>query len=175
MKAEDEFCRCFRNLLSSLDEAGFKQFAYTLKLTSTSEPFFITNCIIPAHSKRNAFIIDDSSLFSVHFSAFIQKGFIAKSPPEKNFDRLKKAAEAFYTHISGHTYPDTQNHYRLTKREAEVLSVIAQGKNRRQAGLFLKVKEDTIKAHLESSRRKLNADNTVHAIAIALKKNIIRI
>lgn len=61
----------------------------------------------------------------------------------------------------------------LTPRETEILTWMAKGKSRWETGIILSVKEDTVRAHLESARAKLDATNTANAIAIAIANNLV--
>jgi len=57
---------------------------------------------------------------------------------------------------------------RLTAREREVLHWVAQGKTDWEIGEILAISEQTAKAHVRNSCRKLNAVNRTHAVANAL-------
>lgn len=61
----------------------------------------------------------------------------------------------------------------LTPREIEVLTWMAKGKSRWEAGIILGIKEDTVRAHLETAREKLDASNTTNAIAKAMLNGLI--
>lgn len=61
----------------------------------------------------------------------------------------------------------------LTEREREVLRWVANGKSAADTGEILSVSERTIKAHLDHSRKKLNATTTTHAVARAIKSRQI--
>jgi DNA-binding CsgD family transcriptional regulator len=62
----------------------------------------------------------------------------------------------------------------LTQRETEILTWVAHGKSYWETGRILNISEETIKDHLKSTRAKLGASNTTHAIAIALMHGLIR-
>jgi len=66
-----------------------------------------------------------------------------------------------------------QGAIRLTPRELEILTWSAKGKSRWEIGVILGISDDTVKTHLENTRRKLHAANTTHAIAIALMHGLI--
>jgi DNA-binding CsgD family transcriptional regulator len=61
----------------------------------------------------------------------------------------------------------------LTKRESEVLQAAADGKDTSCIATLLGISEATVLAHFTNTFRKLSAENRVHAIAIALQKNLI--
>lgn len=61
----------------------------------------------------------------------------------------------------------------LTRRESEVLSAAADGKDTSCIATLLGISEATVLAHFTNTFRKLGAENRVHAIAIALQKNLI--
>jgi DNA-binding NarL/FixJ family response regulator len=62
---------------------------------------------------------------------------------------------------------------RLTDREREALSLAAMGWTTRAIARRLSVAERTAKAHLQAAREKLDAQNTTHAVAIALSRRLI--
>lgn len=62
---------------------------------------------------------------------------------------------------------------RLTEREREVLRQTAAGRNAREIGNDLDMSEGTVARHLLNIRGKLDAANTVHAVAIALRQKLI--
>lgn len=64
---------------------------------------------------------------------------------------------------------------RLSDREREVLHCIATGKTQAQVGQLLGISERTVEQHIRSARRKLKAENTVHAVVEALAKGEIRL
>ncbi len=64
---------------------------------------------------------------------------------------------------------------RLSDREREVLHCIAAGKTQAQVGQLLGISDRTVEQHIRSARRKLKAENTVHAVVEALAKGEIRL
>lgn len=63
----------------------------------------------------------------------------------------------------------------LTNREKEILEYIAQGFLNKQIASELDISEQTIKNHVTSILRKLNANARTEAVVIALKRGIISI
>jgi len=61
----------------------------------------------------------------------------------------------------------------LSRREAECLRWSAQGKTLKDIGTILGLSERTVRFHLENARRKLDALNTRHAAAIAMRNGLI--
>lgn len=57
----------------------------------------------------------------------------------------------------------------LSKRECEVAAAAADGLTKDQIGARLHLSPNTVKSHLQRIARKLGADNTTHAVAIALR------
>ena len=57
----------------------------------------------------------------------------------------------------------------LTKREAQILNYIAQGNSNKQIAYILDISEQTIKNHVSSILRKLNANDRAHAVALAMR------
>jgi len=63
----------------------------------------------------------------------------------------------------------------LTKREIEILEYIAKGFLNKQIASELDISEQTIKNHVTSILRKLNANARTEAVVIAIKRGIISI
>ena len=63
---------------------------------------------------------------------------------------------------------------RLTDRERDVLELLAQGRSTRQIAEELFVGEETVKSHLGHIYQKLGVSDRVQAVAMALRKGIVR-
>jgi DNA-binding NarL/FixJ family response regulator len=61
----------------------------------------------------------------------------------------------------------------LTRREIEVLQLIASGNPNKLVADKLSVSEDTIKMHVKNILSKLGANDRTHAVTIALKRGIM--
>ncbi|HWJ84534.1 MAG TPA: LuxR C-terminal-related transcriptional regulator, partial [Cellulomonas sp.] len=62
----------------------------------------------------------------------------------------------------------------LTKREVEVLVGMSNGRSNAQIGQELFLSEDTIKTHARRLFRKLGAADRAQAVAIGLRRGLIR-
>ena len=63
----------------------------------------------------------------------------------------------------------------LSAREVEVLALVAAGNGNREIGEQLYIAEETVKVHLRNIREKLGAKDRTEAIAIAVRRGIIRL
>ncbi|GAH96460.1 unnamed protein product, partial [marine sediment metagenome] len=57
----------------------------------------------------------------------------------------------------------------LTHRETQILNYIAEGNSNKQIAYILEISEQTIKNHVSSILRKLNANDRAHAVALAMR------
>ncbi len=57
----------------------------------------------------------------------------------------------------------------LTLRETQILSYIAEGYSNKQIAYTLQISEQTIKNHVSSILRKLNANDRAHAVVLAIR------
>ncbi len=92
---------------------------------------------------------------------------------------------ALTTVASGGTYVDprlhpallsrraTQTQRVLSKREREIMDLLAQGLTGEQVAERLFLSPETIKTHIRNAMNKLEANTRVHAIAIALREGFI--
>jgi len=61
----------------------------------------------------------------------------------------------------------------LTYRETQILNYIAEGNSNKQIAHILEISEQTIKNHVSSILRKLNANDRAHAVALAMRNGWI--
>jgi DNA-binding NarL/FixJ family response regulator len=61
----------------------------------------------------------------------------------------------------------------LTRREIEVLSLVAAGKSNKLIAAQLKINEETAKTHMKSILAKLEANDRTHAVILALRRGVI--
>lgn len=61
----------------------------------------------------------------------------------------------------------------LSPRETDTLTLLAQGFSRAQVAEKLKISENTLRTYIESSRSKLRALNTTHAVASAMTRGLL--
>ena len=61
----------------------------------------------------------------------------------------------------------------LTNREIQILSHIANGSTNKQVANTLGISNQTIKNHVSSILRKLNANDRAHAVALAMRNGWI--
>ena len=61
----------------------------------------------------------------------------------------------------------------LSPRETDTLTMLAMGFSRAQAAESLKISEHTLRVYIESARFKLAANNTTHAVALALTAGLL--
>ena len=63
---------------------------------------------------------------------------------------------------------------RLTRREIEILRLVAEGRSNREVGQLLWVTDQTVKFHLANSYRKLGVRNRVDASQWALTRGLVK-
>jgi DNA-binding NarL/FixJ family response regulator len=82
----------------------------------------------------------------------------------------KRIPPEIASHIAEHASDTT-----LTRREIEVLQLIATGNPNKLVADKLSVTEDTIKMHVKSILSKLGANDRTHAVTIAFKRGIMEL
>jgi DNA-binding NarL/FixJ family response regulator len=63
----------------------------------------------------------------------------------------------------------------LTRREVEVLQLVAAGRRNRDIARQLYIGEATVKSHLQHVYDKLGVDDRAHAVTVALERGILRL
>jgi DNA-binding NarL/FixJ family response regulator len=107
------------------------------------------------------------------------RGFLVKEAP------LDDLARAIRTICEGGTYVDpalagvlvgpqaTELLPTLTKREREVLRLLADGMHNEQVALELSISPLTVRSHVKNAMQKLEADTRTEAVAKALRDSLI--
>jgi DNA-binding NarL/FixJ family response regulator len=67
----------------------------------------------------------------------------------------------------------TQRLHSLSRREREVIDLLAQGLTGEQVAERLVLSSETVKTHVRNAMTKLEANTRVHAVAIALREGLI--
>jgi DNA-binding NarL/FixJ family response regulator len=66
-------------------------------------------------------------------------------------------------------------HRQLSKRENQVLQCLSLGRTNKEIGQALSIGEGTIKHHVKSILRKLNATGRAQAIGIAIRRGVLHV
>lgn len=61
----------------------------------------------------------------------------------------------------------------LTPRQAQILTLLAQGHSDQQIARVLDLKQRTVRFHIQSATRRLGARSRVHAVSLALQQGLI--
>lgn len=107
------------------------------------------------------------------------RGFILKEAP------LSDVVRAVKTIAAGETYVDpviagvlagaeaTARLPQLTRREREVLRLLADGLRNEEVGKQLSISVETVRTHVRKAMDKLDADTRTQAVATALRQSLI--
>lgn len=95
-------------------------------------------------------------------------------PAAESADAAEPAAVAVAEHPVFEQAPAVREIAPLTKRELEVLSGMSYGRSNAQIGAELFLSEDTVKTHARRLFRKLGAKDRAQAVAIGLRRGLIR-
>jgi LuxR family quorum sensing-dependent transcriptional regulator len=89
---------------------------------------------------------------------------------------LTRAGVAFYQRLRSlePNTPPREPTIELTGRETECLALVAMGLNDEAIGNHIGVSQGTAHKHVENGKRKLGALNRAHAVAIALRRGVIK-
>ena len=64
---------------------------------------------------------------------------------------------------------------KLTRRQREILQLLANGESTTVAARELDLSEETVKTHTKNALARLGARNRTHAVAIALRESLIEL
>jgi len=90
-------------------------------------------------------------------------------------DQLRRAVDAA---LKGESFidpavPEAGKRGKLTRRQRQILQLLADGKSMTYAADDLGLSEETVKTHIKNSLARLGARNRSHGIAIALRESLI--
>lgn len=108
-------------------------------------------------------------------SAALQAGASAYISRTASADLLLRAAQAALAQerFVDPDVPPRGSRGKLTKRQREILQLLANGESTTVAARELDLSEETIKTHTKNALARLGARNRTHAVAIALRESLI--
>lgn len=108
-------------------------------------------------------------------SAALQAGASAYVSRTAGTEELRRAAQAALDQESfvDPGVPPRGSRGKLTKRQREILQLLANGESTTVAANELDLSEETVKTHTKHALARLGARNRTHAVAIALRECLI--
>jgi DNA-binding NarL/FixJ family response regulator len=108
-------------------------------------------------------------------TAALQAGACAYVSRTADHGALRRAVEAAVDQ-EGYVDPDVPpkgSRGKLTRRQRQILQLLANGESTTVAARELDLSEETIKTHTKHTLARLGARNRTHAVAIALRESLI--
>jgi two-component system NarL family response regulator len=105
------------------------------------------------------------------------KSYLVKGAlPEQILETVRRVAagEALVPSRIASMLTESLGHPKLSSRELQVLRQLAAGNSNKEIGQMLQITEHTVKAHVKAILLKLGAVGRTEAIAIAIKRGLIR-
>lgn len=105
------------------------------------------------------------------------KSYLVKGAlPEQILETVRRVAagEALVPSKIASVFTESLTHPELSPRELQVLRRLAAGDSNKEIGQMLQITEHTVKAHVKSLLVKLGATGRTEAIAVAIKRGLIR-
>src|SRR6266849_1648846 len=106
------------------------------------------------------------------------RGYMLKSmPPQELIEGIRQvhAGKKYIPPEVGSHLAEHMGEERLTAREVEVLCQIAEGERNSDIANQLSISEETVKVHVKHIMEKLGAKDRTQAVAIAIRRGIIRL
>jgi len=90
-------------------------------------------------------------------------------------EELRRAVEAAASQDSfvDPNVPPKGSRGKLTRRQRQILQLLANGESTTVAARVLDVSEETVKTHTKNALARLGARNRTHAVAIALRESLV--
>jgi DNA-binding NarL/FixJ family response regulator len=108
-------------------------------------------------------------------SAALQAGasaYVARTAGVAELRRAVAAAAAQESYVDP-AVPPKGSRGKLTRRQREILQLLADGESTTVAARELDLSEETVKTHIKVALARLGARNRTHAVAIALRQCLI--
>jgi DNA-binding NarL/FixJ family response regulator len=108
-------------------------------------------------------------------NAALQAGasaYIARTAGTAELRRAIDAAAAQESFVDP-SVPPKGSRGKLTRRQREILQLLADGESTTVAARELDLSEETVKTHIKTALARLGAKNRTHAVAIALRECLI--
>ena len=105
------------------------------------------------------------------------KGYLVKgTAPQQIRESVRRVAagESLLPEDIAAKLAESMAHPELSERERQVLQYMANGRSNKEIGQVLYISENTVKAHVKSILAKLDAMGRTEAIAIAIKRGLIK-
>jgi len=105
------------------------------------------------------------------------KGYLVKgAPPQQIRESVRRVAagESLLPAAIASKLAESMAHPELSKRERQVLEYIANGRRNKEIGQILYISEHTVKTHVKSILTKLDAIGRTEAIAVGIKRGLIK-
>jgi DNA-binding NarL/FixJ family response regulator len=108
-------------------------------------------------------------------SSALQAGASAYLARTASAEELREAARAaaLQERFVDPAVPPRGSRGKVTKRQREILQLLANGESTTVAARELDLSEETIKTHTKNALARLGARNRTHAVAIALRESLI--
>lgn len=98
--------------------------------------------------------------------------YVARTAGPEQLRKAAIAAAAQERFIDGNV-PPKGSRGTLTKRQREILQLLADGESTTVAARQLGLSEETVKTHMKNTLARLDAKNRSHAVAIGLRESLI--
>jgi DNA-binding NarL/FixJ family response regulator len=105
------------------------------------------------------------------------KGYLVKgTPPQQIRESVRRVAagDALVPPNIAAKLAESMARVELSARERQVLRYLANGRSNKEISKILSISENTVKAHVKSILTKLDAIGRAEAIAIAIKRGLIK-
>jgi DNA-binding NarL/FixJ family response regulator len=106
------------------------------------------------------------------------QGYVLKSVPPLELAAVIRSVHGGKKQIHAEAAARLAEHVSdepLSERERTVLQEVAEGHRNREIGELLGISEETVKGHVKHIMEKLGAHDRTHAVAIAVRRGIIRL
>ena len=141
----------------------------------------LTRQLVEADADRRVVLYTGNDDVSLLFEGLDSgaRGYALKEGAPAELMRALKTVAAGGTYVDPRLRPAllsrgaTQREPRLSKREREVMDLLAQGLTGEDVASQLFLSSETVKTHIRNAMSKLEAHTRVHAVAIALREGFI--
>ena len=101
------------------------------------------------------------------------RAYVSKRSPAEELNRAVDAAAESETFIDPAAAPGGRQSQALTRRQGQIVQLLADGHSTDRAAQMLGVSPETVRTHMKAVLARLGARDRAHAVAIALRGGLI--
>lgn len=149
-------------------------------IKALNPPIYISDLLVDnvSKEKKEMFLTANYHVFAkMNKETMTANNIVFMNNTQKGSEKFDAIVGYLYAHLMS-TFVRImsvrdENYEKLSERELSVMTWLKHGKTSWEVAKILDITENTVNFHIKNIKRKLNATNRQHAVAIAIAKGIL--